>query len=149
MSISCKRQEKTQGPLIKYEYSYSGAMSRSGSYYKVERDQDGLVRVSYSSEGKWGQVKVYRGPGDALEVIDKMVMDGGLKNLRPDYKCVGHVLDGWSWNIYIRYEQGSISSGGYMAKPSDGLQAAIKGINDYILSLAVEENYLETVDLYP
>lgn len=146
LGIACSPQGKLQGSLTSYQYSYAGSMSRSGTYYKVELAEDGSVRISYSNEGRWGPIKVYRGPADALETIDKMIADGKLNKLHKEYKNPMHILDGWSWSLYIRYEKGSIDSGGYMAKPSQGLWAAIEGINAYIDTLLVEENYLETVE---
>ena len=145
MSTACSRQEKTQGALVSYEYSYGGAMYRSGTYYKVEQGQDGIVRVCYSNEGRWGAIKVYRGPADALEKIDRMIVDGKLKKLKNNYKTPFNVLDGWDWDLHIRYEQGSISSGGYMAKPPASMWSVIESINAYIDTLVVEENYLETL----
>ena len=146
LGIACSPQGKLQGALTSYTYSYAGSMSRSGLYYKVELGQDGIMRIYYSDQGRWGDIKVYRGPADALETIDRMIVDGKLKKLRKEYKNPMHILDGWSWDLYIRYEQGSIDTGGYMAKPSQALWAAIEGINAYIDTLIKEENYLETVE---
>ncbi|MBR3074420.1 MAG: hypothetical protein IKH11_01515 [Bacteroidales bacterium] len=138
-------EEKPQGNLIYYSYSYQGSMCRSGEYCRVEADESGQITVQYSDKGKWADIKLYRAPADALEVIEKKVADGRLRWLKSDYKTPFKVLDGWAWSLYIRFRTGSISSGGYMDIPPKAMWDAIKDINAYIASLATEENYIETI----
>ena len=143
LSLSCGGREKTQGRLLSYEYTYHGPMFRSGNYYKIEAGEDGSVRV-FISEGGWGsETRVYSAPAEALATVEKMVADGRLRRLKAHYKTPFRVLDGWDWNLYIRHEKGSISSGGYMAHPPKALYEAMEAIGAYIRALAVEENFLE------
>lgn len=134
LNFTCSRQDKTQGPLLSYEYFYNGPMGRSGVYYKVEKGDDG-IRITFSDQGSWAEKKAFPGPDDALEVIGRMVAEGDLQKLKKDYKTRFDVRDGWDWTLHIRYESGGISSGGYMAKPNQARWDAIQGINAYIDSL--------------
>lgn len=138
-------KDKPQGNLVCYSFSYQGSMCRSGEYCQVEADNNGKITVQYSDRGKWENIKSYRAPDDALEVIEKKVAEGRLRWLKSDYKTPFKVLDGWAWSLYIRYKSGSITSGGYMDIPPKAMWEAIKDINAYIASLATEENYIETI----
>lgn len=138
-------KDKVQGSIVYYSYSYQGSMCRSGEYCKVEAREDGSIIALYSDQGQWGVIKAYRAPDDALELIEKKVSEGRLRSLKSDYKTPFHVLDGWAWNLYICFQKGYISSGGYMETPPKDMWDTIKDINAYIKSLATEENYLETI----
>ncbi len=141
--LACSRQDNPKGALLSYEYRYNGSMSRSGLYYKVERTEEG-IRITFSDQGSWGVKRVYSGPDDALDTIARKAAGGKLKRMKERYKTPFHVLDGWDWSVHLRYESGSISSGGYMSRPPKAQTEAIEGINAYIGTLLTEENILGT-----
>ena len=63
LNFTCSRQDKTQGPLLSYEYFYNGPMGRSGVYYKVEKEDAG-IRITFSDQGYLlhGEGTVYSEP---------------------------------------------------------------------------------------
>lgn len=128
------RNEKPQGELESYEYSYSTMARFPHRYYQVKRDGTGMLCLYFSKDLE-EDICVIQAPDDALEHIAGIVREYRMHKLRGSYRPRMEVLDGYAWHCSLRFSEGHISSGGSNAgaqgKPGAGLHA----INSYITSL--------------
>ena len=120
----------TESKLLSYNYSYSGTMAHPITWYRVDTDANGTVRLSWSKGGP--DITVLRAPQDLPERIAQMVRDHNLHKLKENYRSSLKVLDGYSWHLEIRYEEGKIYSGGYHSWPNARLRGGIEAINQYL-----------------
>ena len=127
------RNEKPDGPATSYEFSYSSTAMYPIEYYNVFRDEDGSVRLAYLLNQE-REVTIIPAPADIFECIDKAVADYSLHKLRGTYTPRAHVLDGYGWHVYIRFQHKGISAGGSNAWPPEKIYAGVTTINDYIRS---------------
>ncbi|MCR4824657.1 MAG: hypothetical protein K5849_04780 [Bacteroidales bacterium] len=128
------RNEKPEGAVISYEYQLSGTVIHPLLYYQVERDPAGTVCIAWSKDCD-PEIRVIRGPEDFFDRLGDLFDKYRLYRLRIRYLPRMTILDGEMWRTYIRFEQGSVSSGGSNAFPPEKLQAGISAINGYIRSL--------------
>ena len=127
------RNEKPDGPATSYEFSYSSTAMYPIEYYNVFRDEDGSVRLAYLLKQD-REVTIIPAPADIFERIDKAAADYSLHKLRGTYTPRAHVLDGYSWHVYIRFQRKGISSGGCNAWPPEKIYAGVTTINGYLRS---------------
>ena len=125
--------EKPDGAVIGYEYKYSGMMMYPLRWYSVTRDSTGVAQLLYS--GGEPDITILRAPEDIFEKIASIAGEYKLHRLRGSYRPRMKILDGYMWHMYIRYEKGSISSGGSNAGAPQKLSAGISAINNYIEAL--------------
>ena len=128
------RNEKPDGPASSYEVSYSSTAMYPIEYYNVFQDEDGSVRLAYLLNQE-REVTIIPAPADIFERIDKAVADYSLHKLRGTYTPRAHVLDGYGWHVYIRFQRKGISSGGCNAWPSEKIYSGVTTINGYLLSV--------------
>ena len=114
---------------VSYEYTYSGTMAHPIDWYSV-KTEEGSVIISYSHHSP--EITVIKAPDDLLEKIGAIARDAKLFKLKPGYRPKLHVLDGYGWDMLIRYPEDYISSGGSNAWPSGKLRGGIKAINQLI-----------------
>ena len=126
--------DKPDGAVIRYEYSYSSTAMYPLTWYCVERDETGVVKVSYSRDIE-REIRIIRAPDDIFEQIGALAAEYKLHKLKNTYTPRMHVLDGYMWSVHIRYEKGSISSSGSNAWPPEKLDAGVNAINAYVKSL--------------
>jgi len=117
----------TESKLLSYNYSYSGTMAHPITWYRVDTDENGTVRLSWSKYGP--DITVLRAPQDLLDRIAQMARDSKLHKLKENYRTRLNVLDGYSWHLELRYEEGKIYSGGYHSWPNAKLRGGIEAIN--------------------
>lgn len=125
--------DKPSGPVVEYEYTYSGTMRFPLRWYLVKRDSTGRATLLYS-DGE-PEITVYRAPDDVFERIAAITGEYKLHRLRESYRPRMLVLDGYGWSVHIRCEKGSIHSGGGNAWPPARLNAGINTINNYLQSI--------------
>ena len=138
--------EKPSGALLSYEYSYSTTAAWPQKYIKITREAPGAEVRLYHSEGE-SEMTVLKAPGEAFDTIDSLVRSTRLRKLKESYRPPFRVLDGWSWHLSIRWEEGSIYSGGHNARPKPKLKDGIDAINAYLQTLvdgAAPEDILGT-----
>ena len=122
------------GESIKeYVYSYSGTMMWYIDWYKIDRGEDGDLRLSCSHDGP--DITIYRCPSDALQKIDGIVREYSLWNLKEHYRPDFEVLDGYSWHMYISYGEAGLSTGGFNAWPKKRLAEGLSKIQSYVESI--------------
>lgn len=143
---SSGRNPKPDGPVTSYEYQLSGTMRYPITFYEVDRDSTGAVRIAWSKANS-GDIRVIRGPEDFFHRVDEYVSQYKLYKLKNHYVPRARVLDGKMWHAYIRFQHNSISAGGSNAQAPRELMAGIDAINQYIQSLidaSGEEDIIET-----
>ncbi len=124
-------QPAPEGPLNYYEYQKSnGRMMYPLKYIRVDRTEEGGVKLEWS-EGSDDITVVQLAP-DALEHIDALFKEYGLKKLKTLYLPWGDVRDGIMWHAYFGYAVHSVSTGGDQAWPPERLNNGILAINDWL-----------------
>ena len=130
-----KRVKDVAPETIKeYEHSYSGTMMWYITWYKIEKGEDGHLRLLYSHDCD-PEITIYKCPDDALSKIDGFVRQYKLWNLDNSYTPKMEILDGYMWHTSIRYEDASISSGGSNAGPPKKLSEGLAHIEVYVQSI--------------
>ncbi|MBR1927082.1 MAG: hypothetical protein IJ840_04970 [Bacteroidales bacterium] len=120
--------------IREYEYSYSGTMMWYITWHRIEKGEDGHLRLLHSS-GCEPDITIYRCPDDALAKIDGMVRKYKLWRLENSYSPKLQILDGHMWHTYIGYDRASISTGGSNAWPGGKLAAGLSAIESYVQSI--------------
>ena len=133
--LSNKRVKDVPGETIKeYTYSYSGTMMWYITWYKIEKGDDGNLRLLYSKDCE-PEITIYKCPADALKKIDGFVRQYKLWNLKNSYQPKMDILDGYSWHTSITYEDAWLSTGGFNAWPPKELSAGLSTIEGYVKSI--------------
>ncbi|MBR5700102.1 MAG: hypothetical protein IKX37_03320 [Bacteroidales bacterium] len=138
--------EKPEGSLRSYEYRESRMRISPAEYYLLQRTEEGEMQLTWAKDASDGTI--IRVADDALEQVESMVQAYKLNRLKENYRPIGHVLDGTMWNVYFRYEKGSVSSGGDNAWPGEKLWNGVEAINAYLNTLidaATEADVVGTV----
>lgn len=118
-----------------FSYSEGGGMRRfDGFKYRVEATKDGRVHFLFNEDY----------PDEKEFTIDDHSVFDSLQQIvlkHKMYKYEGHyqpkfdILDGQSWNFYVKYASGAtISAGGYMAGPNgygEAFQEVINCLNQW------------------
>ncbi len=126
--------DKPQGAVVSYEYSYQNTMMYPITWYEVSRDGEGRVCIAWSRDNE-AEIRVIRGPEDLPGRIGAIVEEYRLYKLKNHYTPRADIRDGYMWRTYIRFEENSISAGGSNAWPKEALWAGVKAINDTVQSL--------------
>ena len=132
MTWACGKKQSISGDIVSFEYRESTMRASPSVYYKVERNEEGVLLLKYTQYGPI--LKVIKAPEDILQVIDGYVQNSRLWNLKSSY-VAKHVLDGTMWHLEIRYEEGSIYSGGSNRRPMGKLGAGCDDILAYLHSI--------------
>ena len=146
MAWACKKQH-VEGEIQSYEYSRVGMRSNPDEYYKLERNQEGILVLKYTHYEP--VLKVIKAPEDALEVIDGYVRSAKLWNIREMYPNPPYVKDGYMWNLRITYAQGKISSSGSNNQPSAKIYKGIEAINAYLHGLTDNVGEQDIIEYEP
>lgn len=125
--------EKPEGAIKSYEYSYSGTMAFPIDFYRLTILEDGTVELGYSHDEN--DIHLFRVTEEAPAKIAEIAEKSSLYKIKSSYRPKLEVLDGYGWHMYIRYEKGSISSGGSNAWPKEEFSNCITTINNYLDSL--------------
>ena len=120
--------------IKEYEHSYSGTMMWYITWYRIEKGEDGKLRLMYSKDCD-PEITIYKCPDDALAKIDGFVREYKLWKLDNSYTPKFEILDGYMWHTSIVYEDASISTGGSNAWPPKNLQAGLSAIESYVQSI--------------
>ena len=132
-TIAKGNNEKPEGSIKSYEYSYSGTMAYPIEYYEIKRLEDGTVQLGWSKDDN--DIHLIRVADTALARIGKIAEENRLYKIKRSYYPKMQVLDGYGWHFYMTFESGSISSGGSNAGPGQQHSNTISSINGYIQSL--------------
>ena len=133
LNIAKGKNEKPDGAVILYEYSHKSTRAFPIKYYQITKLEDGTLQLAWSKESN--DICLVKLHEDALSKIGETAKEYKLHKLAESYRPRMKVLDGYSWHIKIKYENGSISSRGENARPNKNLSAGIESINNYIDSL--------------
>ena len=106
---SSGRNPRPDGPSTHYEYQLSGTMRYPITYYEVDRDSTGTVRIAWS-ESNEPDIRVIKGPEDFFQRVDGYVAQYKLHKLKNRYLPRMQVLDGEMWYARIRFTENSILS---------------------------------------
>ena len=132
-NIESGDNEKPEGAVTSYEYSYSGTMAYPIHFYTLKVLEDGTVQLGYSHDDN--DIHLVRVPEEALKKIAEIAEEYSLHKIKGSYRPRMEVLDGYGWHLDIEYEKGSIYSGGTNAWPKEELSQGIHCINSYLDSL--------------
>ena len=127
--FGCATQPAPKGLLNYYEYQETGTVMPPLEYIRVERTDEG-IRMDYSRFGE--EQKVVLLPDGAMEHIDSLFREYGLKKLKESYRPRVQILDGTMWHVYFGYEENPISSGGSNAWPPKRQMEGISAINAWL-----------------
>lgn len=128
-SVSDSDNVKT-GNIIYLEYGNYGTMAQPDDYFKVELLENGSVAV-----------KRQRGMGEEEFITDGSLMvelkkiydDGRVNAWKESYQPDVEILDGYSWNLEVKFDNGSYKySHGSNASPSS---SALKEFSNLIWNL--------------
>ena len=151
---SSGKNHKPEGGALYYEYRYSGTMAYPFTYYQVEKDASGRVTIAWLKKES-PDVVVIKAPQEVLEHIGALAYEHKLYRIKESYWPSVQVLDGTSWHMYMRFQKGSISSGGNNATAPAKRMQAIYSINSYLQSvidasteadIILQENYREFIN---
>ena len=151
---SSGKNHKPEGGALYYEYRYSGTMAYPFTYYQVEKDASGQVTIAWLKKES-PDVVVIKAPQEVLEHIGALAYEHKLYRIKESYWPSVQVLDGTSWHMYMRFQKGSISSGGNNATAPAKRMQAIYSINSYLQSvidasteadIILQENYREFIN---
>ncbi|MBO7071437.1 MAG: hypothetical protein J6W09_09125 [Bacteroidales bacterium] len=146
MTWACNKRQNVSGDIVFFEYKESNMRSYPSLYYKVERNEEGTLLLKYT---QYGQIlKVIKAPEDILQRIDGYVQENKLWNLKNSYVNI-HVLDGYMWDMYIKYDEGSISSGGSNKRPSGKLGEGLSSILAYLHSITDDVTEADIINYEP
>ena len=67
--------------IKEYEHSYSGTMMWYITWYRIEKGEDGKLRLMYSKDCD-PEITIYKCPDDALAKIDGFVREYKLRSLK-------------------------------------------------------------------
>lgn len=126
--FSCS--SKPAGDFSSYEFRKNGTRAFPEENYRLYRSESGDFLIDV--EVDFDVVKTYPAPVNLPEKIDSIVTKYKLWRLKEHYKPPFQVLDGYSWTMRIRYEEGSIYSGGFNAWPRNKMRDGIQEINALI-----------------
>lgn len=138
--LGCRAAEKVEGRVISLEYRVQGMASCPQTYIKMDVS-DNVLRLAYSQYSN--EIQVFRAPENLPEKIDEIVKRYRLHRLKERYQPVFEILDGYSWHLNIRYENGHIYSGGNNAWPSkkqrEGLDQLVSLLEETVKSLSEDD----------
>lgn len=146
MAWSCEKRNSFSGEIVSFEYMESNMRSHPSICYKVCKSEDGTLVLKYTQYGPI--LKVIKAPDDILQVIDGYVQKSRLWNLKHLY-VNKHVLDGYMWDFYIKYEEGSISSGGSNKRPSGKVGEGMNSILEYLHMLTDNVTEADIINYEP
>ena len=145
---SSGRNQKPSGAVVSYQYTYSTTMAYPVTFYQVERDSKGEIQIAWLNQ--YGpDVCFIRGSEEVLKQIGTISAQYKLHRLKNHYYPSVEILDGDSWHTYLRFEKGSISSGGNNASAPAKLMEGIHRINSYLQSVidaSTEEDIIRRED---
>lgn len=151
---SSGKNHKPEGDAVYYEYRYSGTMVYPFTFYQVQKDASGQVRIAWIKD-QGPDVVVIKAPQEVLEHIGTLAYQHKFYRIKESYWPSVQVLDGTSWHMYMRFQKGSISSGGNNATAPAKRMQGIYSINSYLQSvidasteadIILQENYREFIN---
>lgn len=121
---------KPGGRFKGYEYRLNESTAYPLDNYRVYEDDGGRFLIeSYTGPDTLVTVPA---PEDLPARIDAIVRSHKLWMLKKHYTLPFDVRDGFIWNVYIRYEKNSITSGGHQCRPPAKLREGIEKINELL-----------------
>lgn len=130
--MSCGiHQRMPEGKLLSLEYTRSGTMAgyKYETHVTTEPNGDVVLRAMKENYGPLYEKKL---TAEEVAGFVKLIEEEKMYNYKEKYRPVFEVLDGDTWYLDIRFEQGTIKSGGYHSWPKgDGLSR----IREYSISL--------------
>lgn len=109
------------GNIVYLEYSEYGTMAQPNEYYKVEMLENGCVKVKRQ---RGMDEEEFVTDGTLIAELKKIYDDGQVSSWKESYEPECEVLDGYSWNIEVKFDTGyDKCSHGNNARPeSDALK---------------------------
>lgn len=134
--FGCRSQQPPKSDLpegdriVYFTLSKGGGMRRfSGYKYKVQETKDGQVHFLFNHEYP-DEKEFYVDDHSVFDTLGAIVRKYRMDRYRSRYEPRMEILDGYSWNLYVKYASGkTISSGGYMAGPDNWSQAREELLN--------------------
>ena len=134
MAVGKTNKKPYQGELKSYEYSRWGTMAYPDFYVHL-RGEEGIRLLSYADHNHIDTITVEVGQ-EVFDRVSEMVISNKLHQLKEQYKPPFRVLDGYSWHVYVKFTDGSISSRGNNAMPKN---ISLQEINEYLRDLVLRD----------
>lgn len=143
--FSCSGNAKSLNKVLSYEYAEHGMMAQPIAQFKVERLSNDSCLVTYYNHEKELRQDEYgdyildksKQPIELLDSISTIVNEHKMRKYKKKYKPIFDVLDGESWGLEIKMDDGTnISSHGHCAGPNDdGMRMIIRLLRERIRGL--------------
>ena len=113
-----KKNMKTER-LVYFYYDHHNSMAESGERYDVKTLDDGTVRLLIN-EHTSKEKTIILDDATIFDDLQAIVKNYKMDKYKRDYNPMFDIYDGDSWSLHYSYDSGrSVSSGGYMAWPSN------------------------------
>lgn len=123
---SRKPRKAPGGHLLSLEYSTHNGFAGSSDEMKLTRNPDGTgtllvtqkrMRMERDLDGEEG--KSYVVSDSVLLSVENMIRENHTYEMGSHYDSDYEIMDASSWSLFVKFEDGSFSSGGYAAWPGD------------------------------
>ena len=133
--------------LTYFSFDHHNSMSMSGEKYDVSYTKDGRIHVVID-EGSTGEKEFYLNDSVIFDELLTIVKTYKTDKYKERYKPWAHITDGDSWSLYYKYDsKRSVSSGGYMAWPSNYKEMR-SALADYFQKWRRHEKGVLTMDYF-
>ena len=130
-SPQAKMKEFPDAEITSVRYVKQGTMAIPDRVCSFEKTNDGRYLAKIANYDKADSTYCSQ---DVADKIHECLKNGQLHKYKRNYRTKMRVLDGYSWSIGVKFEDGSsIQSGGYMAYPKNF--SAVAGFNAIVESL--------------
>ena len=133
--------------LTYFSFDHHNSMSMSGEKYDVSYTKDGRIHVVID-EGFPEEKEFYLNDSVIFDELLTIVKTYKTDKYKERYKPWAHITDGDSWSLYYKYDtKRSVSSGGYMAWPSNYREMR-SALSDYFQKWRHHEKGVLTMDYF-
>lgn len=130
---SYKESTMPTGRLLTFESGMNNGFAMRRNQLKLWRDEQGKGWLTLSQRFETTEVKAIEVDDSVFQHVRDIVEQKRLytvgKQYMPDYE----IMDASNWSLYIKFEGGSISSGGYASGPDNSL--GLNEIESYLVAL--------------
>ena len=145
---SCMATSKSdmQPKVITLKYHQTACMAIPDIWYDFRTDTNGVCTLTNCTGRHPHEALRAEVPAEVADELTKIVREEKMKDYKDFYHPIYQVLDGWQWDLYVRFEdKSSISSSGHMEKPSG---EGLKRLEEYFKQVwsQVDEAKAETVN---
>ena len=124
--VGRKPRKAPGGHLLSLEYSTHNGFAGASDEIKLTRNPDGTgtllatrKRMRMERDLNDAEGKSYVVPDTAMLSVEKLIRENRTYEMGSRYDSDYEIMDASSWSLFVRFEEGAFSSGGYAAWPDD------------------------------